>query len=202
MAFTFTAVERLEIERILARYPEPMSATIPLLHLAQGRLGWVSPEVVDEVARLLELPRIHVADVVSFYSMFQRKPVGRHRISVCRTLSCHVLGGKDILEYLRARLELGEAHSGTDPRGLFTLEEVECLAACGTGPVLLVNGVYHEGMTLASVKSLLDHLEAGGGNDAPASAAATTTSRTALEDSPATESLPESDLSAATGREN
>ncbi len=164
MAFTFTAEERQEIERILARYPEPMSATIPLLHLAQGRLGWVSPEVVDEVARVLELPRIHVADVVSFYTMFQRKPVGRHRISVCRTLSCHVLGGHEILEYLRTRLQLGEARSGTDPRGLFTLEEVECLAACGTGPVLLINGVYHEGLTVPGLKLLLDKLE---GLDAP-----------------------------------
>lgn len=159
MAFTFTAEERQEIERILARYPEPMSATIPLLHLAQGRLGWVSPEVVDEVARVLELPRIHVADVVSFYTMFQRKPVGRHRISVCRTLSCHVLGGREILDYLRTRLQLGEARAGTDPRGFFTLEEVECLAACGTGPVLLLDGVYQENLSVEKVKDLLDKLE-------------------------------------------
>jgi NADH-quinone oxidoreductase subunit E len=160
MAFTFTGEEHHQIARIRARYPDPMSATLPLLHLAQDRTGWVSPEVVDEVARILELPRIHVADVVSFYTMFRRTPPGRHVISVCRTLSCHVLGGKAILDYLRGRLQSGEAHSGTDTRGLFTLEEVECLAACGTGPTLMVDGVYHESMTVEGVKALLDGLEA------------------------------------------
>lgn len=161
MAFSFTADERQEIDRIRARYPDAMSATIPLLHLAQRRARWISTEVVDEVARTLELPRVHVADVVSFYTMFQRQPVGRHLISVCRTLSCHVLGGREIIDYLRQRLGLGDAHSGTDARGLFTLEQVECLAACGTAPVLLVNGIYHENMSLEKVKSLLDSLENG-----------------------------------------
>ena len=136
-----------------------MSATLPLLHMAQRRLGWVSPEAVDEVARVLELPHIHVADVVTFYTMFQRRPVGRHLISVCRTLSCHVLGGREIIDYLRRRLQL-DGESGTDPRGVFTLEQVECLAACGTAPVLLVDGVYHENMTLETVWALLDSLEA------------------------------------------
>ncbi|MDP2359461.1 MAG: NAD(P)H-dependent oxidoreductase subunit E [bacterium] len=169
MAFTFTAEEGQEIEQILARYPDRMSATLPLLHLAQRRTGWTGPEVVDEVARILELPRIHVADVVTFYTMFQRRPVGRHLISVCRTLSCHVLGGREIVDYLRRRLGLGEAAAGTDPRGLFTLEQVECLAACGTAPVLLVDGVYHENMTVEKVGALLDGLEqkagVGGGGD-------------------------------------
>ena len=172
MAFTFTGEEHHQIARIRARYPDPMSATLPLLHLAQDRVGGGAPEVVDEVARILELPRIHVADVVSFYTMFRRTPPGRHVISVCRTLSCHVLGGKAILGYLRGRLQLGEAHAGTDPQGLFTLEEVECLAACGTGPTLLVDGVYHESMTVEGVKALLDRLEAG-------SSASTSTSTSA-----------------------
>jgi NADH-quinone oxidoreductase subunit E len=169
MAFTFTGEEHHQIARIRARYPDPMSATLPLLHLAQDRLGWVSPEVVDEVARILDLPRIHVADVVSFYTMFRRTPPGRHVISVCRTLSCHVLGGKAILDYLRGRLQLGEAHAGSDPHGRFSLEEVECLAACGTGPTLLVDGVYHESMTVEAVKALLDGLEAGAGTVSSAS---------------------------------
>jgi NADH-quinone oxidoreductase subunit E len=159
MAFTFTEAERGEIEGLLARYPQRMSATLPLLHLAQRRLGWVSPEAVDEVARVLELPRIHVADVVSFYTMFQRRPVGRHLISVCRTLSCHVLGGGELIAYLRKRLRL-EGEAGTDPEGRFTLEQVECLASCGTAPVLLVDGVYHENMTVEKTAALLDALEA------------------------------------------
>lgn len=163
MAFSFTPEERQEIDLLLGRYPDSLSATIPLLHLAQRRLGWTSPEVVDEVARVLQVPRIHVADVVSFYTMFHRRPTGRHVISACRTLSCHVTGGAEIIAYLRQRLQLGDAAAGTDPRGLFTLQLVECLAACGTAPVLLIDGVYHEGLDLAGVKTLLDGLEARAG---------------------------------------
>jgi NADH-quinone oxidoreductase subunit E len=163
MAFTFTAEERQELDRVLARYPQRLSATLPALHLAQRRTGWVSPDVVDEVARVLEIPRAHVADVVSFYTMYQRKPVGEHLISVCRTLSCHILGGREIVDYLRRRLQLGERGAGTDPRGLFTLEQVECLGSCGTAPVLIVDGEYHENMDLDAVARLLDRLEAAAG---------------------------------------
>lgn len=159
MSFQFNEAELQEVQRIRARYPDSRSATLPLLHLAQRRVRWIPPDVIDEVARVLELPRVHVSDVVSFYTMFQRKPVGTHLISVCRTLSCHVLGGKEIIDYLHQRLGLGDAHSGTDASGTFTLEEVECLGSCGTAPVLLVNGVYHENMTVDSVRELLDRLE-------------------------------------------
>jgi len=195
MAFTFTGEEHHQIARIRARYPDPMSATLPLLHLAQDRLGWVSPEVVDEVARILELPRIHVADVVSFYTMYRRTPPGRHVISVCRTLSCHMLGGKDILDYLRGRLQLGGAHSGTDPHGLFTLEEVECLAACGTGPTLMVDGVYHESMTVEAVKALLDGLEAGlgAGTVSSSNTSASASASTKLDPDPDSDSDSDSD---------
>ena len=168
MAFSFTPDERRQIDELLTRYPERMSATLPLLHLAQRRLGWVSPEAMDEVARALDLPRLHVSDVVTFYSMFQRRPVGRHLISVCRTLSCHFLGGREIVDYLRRRLQLGEETAGSDPSGTFTLEQVECLAACGTAPVLLVDGIYHENMTVEKVAALLDGLEARTGVGAAA----------------------------------
>lgn len=160
MAFTFTEAERQELERILARYPERMSATLPALHLAQRRAGWIGPDVIDEVARVLDLPRLHVSDVVTFYTMYQRRPVGRHLISVCRTLSCHVLGGREIVDYLRGRLGLGEKGAGTDSKGLFTLEQVECLGACGTAPALIVDGEYHENMSVDKVRELLDGLEA------------------------------------------
>ncbi len=163
MSFQFNENELQEAERILARYPDKRSATLPLLHLAQRRMRWIAPGVVEEVARLLDIPKVQVSDVVSFYTMFQRKPVGKHLISVCRTLSCHVLGGGEIISYLRKRLQLAEGHGGTDPSGTFTLEEVECLGSCGTAPVLLVDGVYHENMTLDMVRELLDRLEASHG---------------------------------------
>jgi len=166
MAFTFTEEERQELERVAARYPDRTSATLPALHLAQRRAGWIGPDVIDEVARAVGVTRLHVADVVSFYTMFQRRPVGRHLIGVCRTLSCHVLGGAELVAYLRQRLQLGEKTAGTDPRGLFTLEQVECLGSCGTAPVVVVDGVYHENMTVDALRQLLDGLEAAAASPA------------------------------------
>jgi NADH-quinone oxidoreductase E subunit len=159
MPFRFTEKEQQEIKDIVSRYPQQISATLPLLHLAQKRTGWVSSDVENEVARILDIPQLHVHDVVSFYTMFQRKPIGKFLISVCRTLSCHLMGAPEISAYLSERLKLDGKCKGTDPNSMFTLEEVECLGACGSAPVLLVNGVYHENMTVDKVKALLDSLE-------------------------------------------
>jgi NADH-quinone oxidoreductase E subunit len=164
MPFRFTEDELDQIEKIKSRYPQQISATLPLLHLAQKRESWISPEIIEEVARVLDISKLHVHDVVSFYTMFQRKPVGKYLISVCRTLSCYLLGAPEISEYLSGRLQLDGGMQGTDPGGTFTLEEVECLGACGSAPVLLINGEYHENMTVEKVARLLDELEAGTSN--------------------------------------
>jgi NADH-quinone oxidoreductase subunit E len=161
MPFKFNEEQMQRAEALLSRYPDRQSGTLPLLHLAQEIHGWISPDVIAEVANVLGVTSLHVSDVASFYTMYQRQPVGRHLISVCRTLSCHLLGGAEIIAYLRERLQLGDAHKGTDPKGLFTLEEVECLGACGTAPAMIVDGKYHENMTIDDVAKLLDRLEAG-----------------------------------------
>lgn len=163
MAFRFTESELQQIDLILERYPSRMSATLPLLHLVQQREGWVSPDAIEEVARLLELTRIHVADVVSFYTMYHRKPIGRHLVSLCRTLCCQLVGQEDLSAYLRQRLGL-EGLNGTDASGTFTVEHVECLGACGAGPVVIIDGQYHERVTVEGLKALLDGLQSG---DAP-----------------------------------
>jgi NADH-quinone oxidoreductase subunit E len=162
MPFKFNEEQLQRAEALLSRYPDRISGTLPLLHLAQDIHGWISPDVVAEVAQVLGVSALHVADVASFYTMYQRKAVGKHLISVCRTLSCHLLGGREIIEYLRERLQLGEAEKGTDPSGLFTLETVECLGACGSAPAMIIDGQYHENMTVQGVKELLDRLETHG----------------------------------------
>ncbi len=159
MPFRFTENELREIDQILNRYPDRRSGMLPLLHLAQEREGWISPGVVEEVARVLEVSSLHVSDVVSFYTMFHRRPLGRHLVSVCRTLSCHVLGGEEILRHLQSRLRLGDRETGTDPEGLFTLETVECLGDCGAAPVVMIDGTYHENMTVKRLEQELSKLE-------------------------------------------
>ncbi len=121
------------------------------------------PADPSQVARLLELTRIHVADVVSFYTMYHRKPIGRHLVSLCRTLCCQLVGQEDLSAYLRQRLGL-EGLNGTDASGTFTVEHVECLGACGAGPVVIIDGQYHERVTVEGLKALLDGLQSG---DAP-----------------------------------
>jgi NADH-quinone oxidoreductase subunit E len=132
-------------EELIGRYPERRSALLPLLFLVQAEDGYVSPAGVTQVAALLGLTKAEVAGVATFYSMFRRRPVGKYLVSVCRTLSCQLRGSREISAALCERLDtpLG----GTDPTGMVTVEEVECLAACDGAPVLQVNTDNYEGIS-------------------------------------------------------
>jgi len=158
MPFQFTDESRHELATIKARYPDAEAAVIPALHLGQAQNGWVSPEVMDAVADELGVPRTHVLATATFYTMFRKRPVGRFHLQVCTNVSCALKGGYRLVDALRERLgvEVGE----TTPDGRFTLDEVECLAACGTAPALQVNDTYHEQLDLAKLHRLLDELEA------------------------------------------
>jgi NADH-quinone oxidoreductase subunit E len=150
-----------EYRELLARYPTRQAALLPTLWIAQREFGWLSEEAQDYVARLMELPPAHVRAVVSFYTMFHRKPVGRFLIDVCTNLSCRLRGADRIVECLRRRLgiELGE----TTPDGRFTLQSVECLASCGTAPMLQLNqDRYYENLTEESALRLIDELTSRG----------------------------------------
>jgi NADH-quinone oxidoreductase subunit E len=144
---------------IIARYPVERSATIPLLHLAQEQDGWVSPEAVAHVAELVGASAAEIAGVASFYEMFKEHPVGRYLVGVCTNLSCMLLGGDELMEHCEDRL--GVRAGGTTPDGLFTLEHMECLAACGGAPCIQVNYRYFELVTPARVDGILDALAAG-----------------------------------------
>ena len=149
--------ERLErIERLVARYPRPLAAMLPVLWIVQEEKGWISPQAMEWVAERLQTSPARVQAVVSFYTMFDDRPVGKHKLQVCRTLSCELMGARKIIDHLRERLgiEPGE----TTPDGLFTLQEVECLASCGTAPMMQCNLKFYEHLTPERIDALLDEL--------------------------------------------
>jgi NADH-quinone oxidoreductase E subunit len=160
--FVYTAENRARFEEIVARYPADRrrSAVLPALYLAQYQQGYITANAIRHVAGLLGITRADVEDVVSYYTMFYRKPVGKFVISVCRTLSCAVNGAGRVTEELCARLHVKPG--GTDATGTFTVIETECLGACDRAPVLMINDAWQERQTPESVGTLLDDLRARG----------------------------------------
>jgi NADH-quinone oxidoreductase subunit E len=150
-------------QRIMTRYPEgkQKSALLPLLHLAQMEFdGWLSAPAMDYVASLLKIQPIEVYEVASFYTMFNLKPVGKCLIEVCRTGPCWLLGAEDIVKHIEKKLNIKEGE--TTPDGMFTLKTVECLAACGTAPIIQVGETYHENMTCEKVDEMLSEYKSKG----------------------------------------
>lgn len=146
-----------KIEEIAGRYPKREAAMLPVLYLAQEEFGYIGQEAIECVAGVLELPPARVYNVVTFYTMFNRKPIGKYHIQVCRTLSCALVGAGKITALLKSRLgiEVGE----TTPDRRFTLSEVECLASCGTAPMMQINEDYYEGLTEKKVEEILQRLK-------------------------------------------
>ncbi|RAU82125.1 NADH-quinone oxidoreductase subunit NuoE family protein [Pontibacter arcticus] len=143
----FSDAAMAEIQRYISHYPEgrQKSALLPVLHIAQAEFGgWVSPEVMDKVAEILQIQPIEVYEVATFYTMFNLKPVGKHVLEVCRTGPCCLRGADEMIEMLKQKLNIEEGETTAD--GMFTLKPVECLASCGTGPMLQVREVYYENL--------------------------------------------------------
>ena len=157
MTYQWTQENKKEIEDILTRYPTKQAALLPVLHVAQKEFGWISPEAMELVAQELNLSTAHVYGVVTFYTMYNRQPVGKYHLQVCRTLSCAMMGSQKIVDYLKKKLgiELRE----TTPDKKFTLSEVECLASCGTAPAMMVNEKYFENLTEEEMDRILKSLE-------------------------------------------
>jgi len=147
----------VEYREILARYPTRRAALMPTLWLAQREFGWLSPAVLEHVARLMELPLGWVTSVASFYTMYWKEPPARHRLQICRNLSCALRGAEQILAAVEGRLGIRDGERTAD--GRFALEEVECLGSCGTAPVLqLDNAEYHENLDVPKVLALIERL--------------------------------------------
>lgn len=148
---------KTRITQLKERYPQSKSALLPALHLAQREHdGWLSEEVMAEVAEVMGLPPAEVRSVVSFYTLFNRQPVGRYLVQVCTNISCSLLGAEYIVNHLERKLGIGVGE--TTPDGLFTLLEVECLGSCGTAPMMQVNDTYYENLTVERVAKILSEL--------------------------------------------
>jgi len=142
------------IKEILSRYPDKRSAMLPLLWEVQNENGWITPEGVEEVARLTETTLAEVWEVVSFYTMFRREPIGKHLISLCNNLSCSLNNSEMLLDYLCGKLGIDEGE--TTPDGLFTLETVECLGACSWAPVMMINETLYTHLTKEKIDGILE----------------------------------------------
>jgi NADH-quinone oxidoreductase subunit E len=146
-------------DEIVARYPQPRSALLPLLYLVQAEQGHVSREGMQEVAEILGLRTAEVEAVATFYTMFKKHPTGRWLVSVCTNVSCALAGARDL--YDRALRELGDGAREVTDDGAFTLEEVECLGACDLAPVVQVNYCNYARVTEERLLELLERLRAG-----------------------------------------
>jgi NADH-quinone oxidoreductase subunit E len=143
MALAFSPEAEARFQRLLTRYPERRAALIPTLVMANREFGWLSREAT-----------------ATFYTMLRKKPVGKHHIQVCINVACYLKGANALVAHLEKRLGIGLGE--VTPDGLFSLEGVQCLAACGTAPAIQVGDDYHEDMTIAKLDALIDGLRAGG----------------------------------------
>ena len=156
--FALTPEGERRVDEIVARYPERQAAMLPVLWVVQGEKGWISGDGMEWVAGKLECTPATVQSVVRFYTMFDDRPVGKYKLQVCRTLSCELMGARRIIDHIRE--QLGVEPGQTTEDGLFTLQEVECLASCGTGPMLQCNLKFYENLTPERVDALLEVLRA------------------------------------------
>ena len=146
-----------EIDELISHYPQPRSASLMVLHALQARFGHLTPDAMEWTATKLGLQPINIYELVTFYPMFRQHPVGRFHFKICRTLSCALGGSHGLHRHLCDKLGL-DAHAHgpqTTPDGQFTVEFVECLAGCGTAPVLMLNDALHEGVTRGRADELL-----------------------------------------------
>jgi len=157
MSFAIPANLEAELDELLTHYPHKRSASIMFLHAIQEHFGHISNEAMEWVAAKLQLQPINIYELVTFYPMFHQKPVGKYHLKVCRTLSCALAGSYKLHNHFCNKLGLdSHAHGAqTTPDGKYTVEFVECLASCGTGPVMMVNDQFHEKVDPSKAEEVL-----------------------------------------------
>ena len=156
----FSAEVRADIDQWIAKYPPEwkQSAVMAALRIVQDMNGgWLTTELMDDVAAYLDMPPIAVYEVASFYSMYELQPVGRHKICLCTNVSCMINGSDQVLEHLEKKLGIGLGETTGD--GRYTLKEVECLGACGGAPMMQIGRQYYENLTPEVIDSILDGLD-------------------------------------------
>jgi NADH-quinone oxidoreductase subunit E len=156
---TFSPEIEAKFEKLLTSYPpgRKRSALIPMLLYAQDEIGAVTPEVIEEIARRLEIQPLQVEEVLSYYSMLHRKPLGKHHVQICTNISCLLTGGEELWQHACQKLGIG--HKEVTPDGQISLEEVECIGACSWAPALQVNYDFYHKITPGALDQLLDSLK-------------------------------------------
>jgi NADH-quinone oxidoreductase subunit E len=147
------------IDEVITHYPVKRSAALPLLHLVQEDEGYISAEAIEWIAAKLEVQPINIYELVTFYPMFRQKPIGRRHIKVCRTLSCAIMGGYRTCSEFQRQFSTGLGE--VSPDGEVTVEFVECLASCGTAPVVMIDDELHEKVDVAKARALSEKIKAG-----------------------------------------
>lgn len=158
MKFSVPAKLEKEIDEVITHYPQKRSASLMVLHALQDHFGYLNRDCMEWTAAKLELEPINIYELVTFYPMFREEPAGKHVIKVCRTLSCALGGGMELHKHLCGRLKLDpKAHGAqTTPDGKFTVEFVECLASCGTAPVLMCDDDFYEGVSHEKADEIME----------------------------------------------
>ena len=158
MSFTVPADLEGEIDELISHYPVKRAASLMVMHAIQEHFGWISQEAVEWTAKKLDLQPINVYELVTFYPMLRQQPMGKYQIKVCRTLSCALGGAYELHKHFCEKLGL-DAHAHgpqTTKDGKFTVEFVECLANCGTAPVMMCNDDFHEGVSHAKADKIVE----------------------------------------------
>ena len=161
MSFTVPPELESELNKLVTHYPEKRSASLMFLHAIQEKFGYISPEAMEWTAGRLGLQPINIYELVTFYPMFRQAPAGRHQIKVCRTLSCALGGSHELRDHICRKLGLDTAEHGlqTTKDGKFSVEFVECLASCGTAPVVMVNEDFYEGVSKQKADQILEGIK-------------------------------------------
>jgi NADH-quinone oxidoreductase E subunit len=157
MTLEFKESAKKELEKILGRYPNRQAALLPALYLAQREFGYVSEDAITLLSKSTGLSRARIYGVASFYTMFNKQPVGKYFIQVCSNISCAMMGATGLFEFLSERLGIKEGETSKD--GKFTLVKVECLGACGEAPMMQVNNDYYGNLTKEKVNKILAELK-------------------------------------------
>lgn len=153
----FDENELKTVQYHISKYPKPMAAVMPLLWMIQNKYGWISTDAMKYVGDLLGLPHDHVLGVATFYTMYFKRPMGKHHLQICTNVSCMLRGGYEIYNHVSGKLKIKNKEITEDK--MFSIEEVECLGSCGTAPMLQVsNREYYENLTIESVDKLLEDL--------------------------------------------
>ncbi len=157
MEIKFSEQELEEVNRHISKYPDKQSALMPVLWLAQHKWGWISNDVMRYISQLLDLPLSHIEGVATFYTMYFKKPMGKYHIQICTNVSCMLRKGDVIFRQISEHLGINHNESTGD--GLFSLEEVECMGACGGAPMIAVNEDFYENIDTEKVLKIISELK-------------------------------------------